>query len=326
MLLSAIVFLAVFLIAFLLITASGTGASERVKQTLARLDALLATEGSRVGEQAGDEQVDLRKQELLSSIPLLNRILLRMEIAPKLRRILYHANVKWTPGGLLLVSLATWAVSAFVIDMKTGAFFFSLILALVPGGAPLGYVLQKRAKRFRKFEEGLPAALDLMVSGLRGGHSLVSVLGLVAREAPDPIGPEFRISFDEQNYGLELRTALENLSIRMPIQDVRIVTTAILIQKETGGNLAEVLDKCAQTIRERFRLKQEIRTKTAQGRLTGWVLSFMPMFLATMLYIIRPDVISLLWKRPAGLKMLYIGSTLMLVGWLIIRKIVRIRV
>jgi len=213
-----------------------------------------------------------------------------------------------------------------VIYVRTGAALFSLALGLVPGAVPLGYVFWKRAKRFQKFEEGLPGALDLMVSGLRGGHSLVSVLGLVSREGPDPVGPEFRISFDEQNYGLELRTALENLSIRMPIQDVRIVTTAILIQKETGGNLAEVLDKCAQMIRERFRLKQEIRTKTAQGRLTGWVLSLMPMFLATALYFIRPDVISLLWKRPAGLKMLYIGSTMMLVGALIIRKIVRIRV
>jgi tight adherence protein B len=322
MLLSAIVFLAVFLVSALLITATGTGASERVKQTLARLDALLATEAN----HPGDEQIDLRKQELLSSIPLLNRILLRLEIAPKLRRTLYQANVKWTPGGLLLVSVATWAVSAFVIDLKTGAIFFSLILALAPGAAPLGYVFWKRAKRFQKFEEGLPGALDLMVSGLRGGHSLVSILGLVSREAPDPIGPEFRISFDEQNYGLELRTALENLAVRVPIQDLRIVTTAILIQKETGGNLAEVLDKCATMIRERFRLKQEIRTKTAQGRLTGWVLSLMPMVLALGLYLLRPEIISLLWTRPAGIKMLYTGSVMMLVGALIIRKIVRIRV
>ena len=322
MLLAAIVFLAVFLISALLITASGTGASERVKQTLTRLDALLATEGN----NTQDEQIDLRKQELLSSIPLLNRLLLRLEIAPKLRRTLYQANVKSTPGGLLLVSLAAWLVSAYVIDLRTGAALFSLALGLIAGAVPLGYVLWKRAKRFQKFEEGLPGALDLMVSGLRGGQSLVSVLGLVAREGADPIGPEFRISFDEQNYGLELRTALDNLALRVPIQDVRIVTTAILIQKETGGNLAEVLDKCATMIRERFRLKQEIRTKTAQGRLTGWVLSAMPIFLATMLYIIKPEVISLLWTRPAGLKMLYTGLVLMLVGGLIIRKIVRIRV
>jgi tight adherence protein B len=256
----------------------------------------------------------------------LNRILLRLEIAPKLRRLLYQASVKWTPGGLLLISLAAWLVSAYLIDLRTGAFFFSFILAVIPGAVPLFYVLWKRTKRFRKFEEGLPAALDLMVSGLRGGHSLISVLELAAREAPDPIGPEFRICFDEQNYGLELRTALENLAVRMPIQDIRIVITAVLVQKETGGNLAEVLDKCAHMIRERFRLKREIRTKTAQGRLTGWVLSLMPVGLATLLYLLRPEIISLLWTRPAGIKMLYTGGVMLVIGSLIIRKIVNIRV
>jgi tight adherence protein B len=321
MLLAAIVFLAVFLVAALLITATGTGASERVKQTLSRLDALLVTEGG-----AKDEQIDLRKQELFSSIPLLNRILLRLEIAPKLRRILYQANVKWTPGGLLLISVAVWLISAYLIDLRTRAFFFSLLLGVIPGAVPLFYVLWMRTKRFRKFEAGLPGALDLMVSGLRGGHSLVSVLGLVSKETPDPIGPEFRICFDEQNYGLELRTALENLAARVPIQDLRILITAILVQKETGGNLAEVLDKCAHMIRERFRLKQEIRTKTAQGRLTGWVLSLMPVTLALGLFLLNPKVMSLLWTRPAGVKMIWAGAVMILMGSLIIRKIVNIRV
>jgi tight adherence protein B len=165
-----------------------------------------------------------------------------------------------------------------------------------------------------------------MVSGLRSGHSIISAIGLVAREAPDPIGREFRVCFDEQNYGLELRTALENLANRVPVQDVRMIMTAILIQKETGGNLAEVLDKCAHVIRERFRLKREIRSRTAQGRLTGWVLSILPFALGLLLYLLNPDVVSLLWRRPMGVKMLYAASTMMLLGALIIRKIVRIRV
>ena len=321
MLLAVIVFVSVFLVAALLITASGAGASERLKQTLTRLDALLT-----VQSVTKDEQIDIQKQELLSSIPFLNRLLLQLEIAPKLRRLLYQANLNWTPGGFLLVSLAIWVFSAYLLYLKTGTFLFSVMLALVPAGGPLAYVLRKRAKRFYKFEEGLPAALDLMVSGLRGGHSLVSVLGMVSTEAPDPIGPEFRICFDEQNYGLELRTALENLVVRVPIQDMRIVLTAILIQKETGGNLAEVLDKCAHVIRERFRLKKEIRTKTAQGRLTGWILSLLPLGLGTLLFLIKPEVISLLWKKPLGLKMLYTGTVMIVIGSLIIRKIVRIRV
>ena len=184
----------------------------------------------------------------------------------------------------------------------------------------------KRRKRFDKFEQGLPGALDLMVSGLRSGHSLVSALGLVAREAADPIGHEFRICFDEQNYGLELRVAMENLARRVPIQDVRIVMTAILIQKETGGNLAEVLEKCGQVIRERFRLKREIKTKTAQGRLTGMILSLLPVVLGFLMYLVNPKHMSLLWTRPMGLKMIYASVGMTVVGALIIRKIVRIRV
>jgi tight adherence protein B len=285
------------------------------------LDALVVTE-----RFTKDEFVDIRKKELLSAIPFLNRLLLQLEIAPKLRRLLYQANIKWTPGGLLLLAPAIWLLSWYLIYLKTGTALFSFILALIPGALPFLYVLRKRAARFSKFEENLPAALDLMVNGLRGGHSLVSVMGMAAEEAPEPIASELRICFDEQNYGLELRTAVENLALRVPIQDVRIVMTAILIQKETGGNLAEVLDKCAHVIRERFRLKKEIRVKTAQGRLTGWILSLLPLGLGTLLYIIKPEVISLLWTKPLGVKMLYAGSVMIVIGSLIIRKIVAIRV
>lgn len=321
MILAVIVFISVFAIAVLLSAASGAGASERMKQTLTRLNALLTVEGNTT-----DEQVDLQKKELFSTIPLFNRILLKLELAPKLRRFLYQADVKWTPGGFLLISVAAWAISVSLLYLKTGTFPLSLALGLLPGAIPFLYVFRKRAKRFSKFEEGLPPALDLMVSGLRGGHSLVSALGMVSAEAPDPIGPEFRICFDEQNYGLELRTAFENLANRVPIQDVRIVITAILIQKETGGNLAEVLDKCAHVIRERFRLKKEIRAKTAQGRLSGWVLALMPVGLGILLYLLNPDFISILWKKPLGIKMMYVGAVMITIGGLIIRKIVRIRV
>jgi tight adherence protein B len=193
-------------------------------------------------------------------------------------------------------------------------------------GAPLGYVRFKRRKRFEQFEQGLPAALDLIVSALRSGHSLISAVGLVGKEVADPIGREFRICFDEQNYGLELRTAMQNLGDRVPIDDVRIIITAILIQKETGGNLAEVLERCGYIIRERFRLKKEVQTKTAQGRVTGWILSLMPVGLAFLLYMLKPEVISLLWTRPQGLKMLYTGLVLMCIGGFTIRKIVRIRI
>ncbi len=321
MLIAIIVFFGVFAAVALTIAASGVGASEQLKRTMARLDALLIVE-----RPNQDEAIDLEKRELLSSIPLLNRILLGLTIAPQLRRLLYQANVKGTPGAFLMGALTLWMLTAYVIYLRTGAVLIAIVAGLIPASLPFLYILRRRAARFLKFEEGLPAALDLMVNGLRGGHSLVSVLGLVGQEGRDPIGPEFRICFDEQNYGLDLRLALENLAARVPIQDVRIVMTAILIQRETGGNLAEILEKCAYLIRERFRLKKEIRVKTAQGRLTGWILSLLPVGLGLLLYLIKPDVIGLLWTRPLGVKMLYFGAIQIILGALIVRKIVAIRV
>jgi tight adherence protein B len=151
-------------------------------------------------------------------------------------------------------------------------------------------------------------------------------MNLVARETPEPIGPEFRICFEEQNYGLELRTAMDNLAKRVPLQDVRIVVTAILIQKETGGNLAELLEKCGHVIRERFRLKREIRVKTAQGRLTGLVLALLPLALELIMFLVNPKHVTLLWTHPMGLKMVYTATVMTIVGSLIIRSIVRVRV
>jgi tight adherence protein B len=165
-----------------------------------------------------------------------------------------------------------------------------------------------------------------MVGALRAGHSLVSALRLLAAESPEPLGSEFRICFDEQNYGLELRTAMDNLVNRIPLQDLRIVSTAILIQKESGGNLAEVLDKAAYVIRERFRLKRQILTHTAQGRLSGMILALLPVILGLGLYFINPDRMSILWQRPIGIKLLYTAAGMTLVGGLIIRKIVNMKV
>ena len=322
LLLSALVFVGIFLVVALLLIASGTGASQRTKQTLALLSSALAV-GTR---QLEDQIVDIRKHELLSAVPWINRWLLKIELAPRLRSTLYQANVKWTAGGLLLMSLACFVIPSYLLYLRTGAVPFALLLGLLLGATPFVYVLHRRRKRFNKFEEELPEALNLMVSALRAGHSLVAALGLVGSESPDPIGGEFKICCDEQNYGLELRTALDNLVTRVPLQDVRIVTTAILIQKESGGNLAEVLDKTAYVIRERFRLKRQVRIHTAQGRLTGWILSFLPIVLGIALYFINPDHMSLLWKRDIGVKLMYAAGAMTITGALIIRKIVRMDV
>jgi tight adherence protein B len=183
-----------------------------------------------------------------------------------------------------------------------------------------------RKRRLGKFEQGLPEAIDLIVSALRVGHSLNAAMGLVSRECADPVGSEFKLAFDEMNYGLELKSSLDNLVARVPLQDVKIMCTAILIQRESGGNLAEVLEKTSQVIRERFRLKRQVLTHTAQGRLTGWILTLLPVVLGFLLYMINPELMSLLWKKPLGIKMLYAASGMIVVGGLIIRKIVNMDV
>jgi tight adherence protein B len=254
----------------------------------------------------------------------MNRLLVQLELAPKLRTLLYQADLKWTVGTMVLLSLLCCVVPGYLIYLRTRFLVVSVALGIVFGFAPLFYARFKRSRRFSKFEQGLPEASDLIVNALRAGHSLISALGLVANEAPEPVGTEFRICFEEQNYGLEMRIAMANLVNRVPLQDLRLMVAAILIQKESGGNLAEVLEKTSEVIRERFRLKREVQTYTAQGRMTGWILTFLPMVLGFALYMIAPDNISLLWKRDVGIKMLYASAIMTLIGGFIIQKIVDI--
>ena len=321
-LLIIVVFAGVFTVAALLLMASGAGASQQAKQTLAHLESALATSS----RQTKDQIIDIRKSELMSAVPWINRWLAKLEVAPQLRLWIYQANLGWTVGGLILMTFACFTLFGYLAYFRTGQIFFGLLIGLAVATLPSVWVMRKRRKRFDEFESGLPEALDLMVSALRAGHSLVSALRLVAHESPDPIGGEFRICFEEQNYGLELRTAMENLSERMPLQDLRIVSTAILIQKESGGNLAEVLEKSANLIRERFKLKREIRTRTAQGRLTGWVLSFLPLVVGILLYFVNPKMMSVLWTRDIGIKLIYGAVIMTTIGTLIIRKIVNMEV
>ena len=317
-----LVFVSVFIVITLLLFASGTNSSQQTERALANLHAALATSRS----ESRDQIVDIRKDEMLSAIPLINRWLLKMELAPRLRSLLYQADLKWTAGGLLLMSLTCFAIIAYLVYLRTGVVILSTLIGILAGFAPLAFVFQKRNRRFNQIEQELPESLDLMVSALRAGHSLVAALRLVAHESPEPIRSEFRTCFDEQNYGLELRTAMENLVGRVPLQDLRIVVTAILIQKESGGNLAEVLDKATYVIRERFRLKRQVRVHTAQGRLTGWILSFLPVVLGFGLYLLNPATMSVLWTRPIGVKLLYASAVMTISGALIIRKIVNMEV
>ena len=322
LLIVALVFVGVFALVALPLLANGTASSRQSRQMLATLDSALSTESKEVREQI----VNLRKDELLSSIPWLNRKLVSLEFGTALQSLLDQAGIKWTAGGLLAACAAGFAIPAYLVELRFGMILPALGVGLALGSLPLLWVLRKRARRFAKFEEGLPAALELMVSGLRAGHSLIAAMGLVARECKDPIGAELRICFEEQNYGLELKTAMDNLIRRIPLQGLRIAATAIMIQKESGGNLAEVLDKTSQAIRERFRLKRQVMVHTAQGRLTGWILTLLPVGLGAALFAINPQMMSVLWTRSLGVKLLWASAGMTALGAVIIRQIVNMDV
>jgi tight adherence protein B len=317
------VFLLVFLLFLLAMSIFGAEERKRREQVAQRLEAL-----NMAARRSADDndRLDLLRHELLGSLPIMDRILQRIELFGRLRTFLIQSEVAWTIGDLL-----TWICGAAVVGgmigyWRTGIPTIALVTAACGGSIPFFYVAYRRNKRFLAFEAQLPGALDLICRALRAGHGLVAGLKMVGDEVPDPIGSEFRKAFDEQNFGLELKESLYNLSERMPLQDVRIIVTAILIQRETGGNLAEVLEKAARVIRERYRLKRQIRTHTAQGRLTGWILSLLPMILGVVLFLVRPEFMAVLWTTERGQRWLVTATVMMVVGAIIIRRIIRIRV
>jgi len=300
---------------------AGKGASKPGISRLAALD-------HEFGPTEYEEKItDIRKhQRRLSAIPWFNHWLTRLNLAPASSLYLYQAGVTQTLGTLVLTSIAGFVFLGYILYWRWEAALPALLVAAGFLPLPFLYVRHRRTKRLAKMEQQLPEALGMMVSALRVGHSLIASLGAVAQDCHEPISGEIRKCFEEQNYGIDLRTALVNLTERAPIQDFRIFAAAVLIQKESGGNLAEVLENVAQTTRERFRLKKQVSVHTAQGRMTGWILSLLPVGLGLAMYFVNPDGMSVLWKRPMGLKLLYTAIGMDIVGALIIRKIVRIRV
>jgi tight adherence protein B len=315
-------FVGAFAAVALVLSALNANSAKASRQAVATLDAVIKADKPDVRKPT----FDIRKREELSSIPWLNNKLRDLELVPYLRRVLEQAKVEWSISKLLAVSGLGFVIPFSILYLRFNILVPGILAGIVPGLLPLGWVLLKRRRRFDKFEEGLPEALDLMVSGLRAGHSLNAAMGLVGRECPDPVGGEFKVCFEEQNYGLEIKTALDNMLARVPLQDLSMVSTAIIIQKESGGNLAEVLDKTSYLIRERFRLKRQVKTHTAQGRLTGWILTFVPVGLGIAMYFINPEMMSILWHRDIGIKLMWAAVGMILLGGYVIQRIVDIDV
>lgn len=246
----------------------------------------------------------------------------RLEMAQRIRLLIAQSNVRTT------VSQVLMAISGLLVFGFLGVYLFvPLFAAAAPVGifaacVPIIYLNWKRSRRLKSFDAELSNCIDMMSNALRAGHSVVGAIGILAEQAVEPAGTEFREVFAQQNFGIPLREALLEMLERVPSADLRVVVTAILVQRDTGGNLGEILDRTVFVIRERVRIQGEIRTQTAQGRITGWVLTMLPVFMLFAINLINPGYSSILLKDPFGQKLIYVGVGLLFVGAMSIRHII----
>lgn len=276
-----------------------------------------------------DEQslaIDLLRDEMLSGVPAIHRVLLHWAWPSRLRDFLSQAGLKMKPAKLLMICGLVAIGCGLIIGRFVPRLPIALVAGVLFGMIPIGVVAWLRTRRLRQFEEHFPDALDLLGRAVRAGHAFTTGLEMIAKESAEPIAGEFRTAFDEQNFGLPLRDALLNLTDRVPLIDVRFFVTALLIQKETGGNLAEILDGLAHVIRDRFRIYREVRTRTAQGRLTAAILIALPPFLMAALAVLNPSYIGILFKDPKGVTVLTVAAFLQVIGTGILWKIIHIEV
>jgi tight adherence protein B len=270
-------------------------------------------------------ETQLLKEDLISRLPKAYQLLFGMSRLQRLDRLLLQSGEQRTVGGFL----ATCAVLALA-----GVILFALLPMpgwTVPAGAAVGLwpvlrMLRARAKRLAALEAQLPETLDLMGRALRAGHSFPSAVQMVGAEGPEPIAGEFRTTFDEVNYGVPMQDALTNLAARVPVTDLRFFVIAVAIQRDTGGNLTELLDKLSALIRDRFRLMGTIRVLSSEGRLSAIILTLLPFGLVGLINFINPKFMSLLWTDPAGLKAVYVSVGLVLAGIFWMWRIIKIQV
>jgi len=241
-------------------------------------------------------------------------------------RLIEQSGVNTTPSMMVLASIGVAALFAAFAMMFVRVPFAPAIAGALALPLPTAWLLRKRSVRFRRFEEQFPEALDLLSRAIRAGHAFQNAMGMVADEVDPPVGTEFRTAFEQQNYGLPLREALNELAERVAILDVRFFVTAVLIQRESGGNLAEILDNLSAVVRERFKIRRQIRVHTAHGRFTGYVLLALPACLGVALTFINPDLMRLLFDERMGRIMLSGAIVLQVAGFFWIRKVMNIEV
>jgi tight adherence protein B len=259
-------------------------------------------------------------------MPAIDRLLSRSRAGLSLALLIERAGVRTTPSAIVMIAVVIAALVGFVTRLFVAQPLAAPLAALAGGASPFLWLLQRRSKRMKRFEEQFPEALDLLSRAIRAGHAFQTAMGMVADEMPDPVGPEFKKTFDQQNYGLPLREALNDMSARLSLIDVRFFVTAVLIQRDTGGNLSEILDNLAHVVRERFKIHRQVRVHTAHGRFTGYVLLALPGALAIALSFINPAHMALLFHEHMGQMMLVGAIVMQTIGYVWIRQVIKIEV
>ncbi len=280
------------------------------------------------GLESADAKADLSlvKAERSGPLPALEKALAGTGGGGALKRLIEQSGSRVSGTSIILAAIVCAIASGGLVAVFVRFILAPIAAALVGLTFPFLMLRYRRSKRMKSFEEQFPDALDLLSRAIRAGHAFTTAMGMVASEAPDPIGPEFRKTYDEQNFGLPMKEALNNLAVRVPLLDVRFFVTAVLIQRDTGGNLAEILDNLSYVVRERFKVLRQVRVYTAHGRFTGYVLMALPPSLALVLMFINPEHMGLLFTERMGHVMLTIAVVLQIIGFVWIKKVVKIEV
>ena len=274
---------------------------------------------------AGSVQL-LKQEQRLSNIDPLNAVLASAKLVVEpARTLIADSGLKLTVGTFILMILVVFFGTAAAVNHFRPVVWIVVPAALAGASVPWIVVAFFRDRRLRQFEAQFPEAVELIARSLRAGHAFTTGLKIAADELPGPAGPEFRALYDRQNFGAPIPEALRMFAQRIPTLDARFFVTAVLTQREAGGNLAEILERLAAVMRERFRIRQEVRTRSAHGRVTAWVLAAMPPVLAVLMTVSNPSHMSVMFTDPLGVKMVIAGVAMQLVGMLLVRKIVDIQ-
>jgi tight adherence protein B len=266
------------------------------------------------------------RQDALSRIPFLDRFLFDIPGIRPLQQFVQQSGVSLAVDRLLVISLGLAMAAGLAGLLLEMPWPLVGVMMVLPAALPFIVIGVKRYQRLSKFEELFPDAMDLLARAVRAGHAFTTALELIATEMPEPLASEFRTTYDQQNLGLPLRDALYNLTVRVPSPDVRIFVTALQIQRESGGNLAEILDNLSYVVRERFKLYRQIKTLTAEGRMSMYFLMALPPITALGLGLANPEYVAELFVEPLGHKMLVAGVILQTIGYFVIRRIIRMKV